>query len=337
MPAGRMTDDLFERSTMSFGEHLEQLRVTLLKAFCWLAVGTLVGLYFSDQVVQIIARPFRAQLRQYQLDKLSRSFERANQIAPAPLMLEWMSRHQVVPKRSYQVDIPEFGTWRPLKDESPADDLDWLRLLSAQPELQIKEQVTFETMATNLNSFGIFDSFFIYLQASFAVGVTLGLPGMCWHLWQFIAAGLYPQERRSVVVLIPLASLLFLSGAALAYFVILELVLEVMFNYSTGLDIDLQPRLKDCFSFALWLPVLFGLAFQLPLVMLVLSWLKLASAGFYIEHQRMAILAISLLSMVLTPADPYTFMGLLLPLLLLYYCGIALCRIRPVASVLRFG
>ncbi len=84
MPAGQLTDDLFERSTMPFGEHLEHLRVTLIKAFCWLAFGTLVGLYFSDQVVQFIARPFRAQLRQYQLDKLSMSFERANQVAPAP-------------------------------------------------------------------------------------------------------------------------------------------------------------------------------------------------------------------------------------------------------------
>ncbi len=152
---------------------------------------------------------------------------------------------------------------------------------------------------------------------------------MFWHVWSFVAAGLYPHERRYVYRLLPLSVGLFVAGAAVAYFVMIDLLIGEMLQYNLGLDIEIQPRLKDCFSLAMWMPLVFGLCFQLPLVMVVLVALQLVTPQTFLAQQRIALLAITLLSMVLTPADPYTFLGLMIPLVMLYYVGVALCWKGP--------
>ncbi len=106
---------------------------------------------------------------------------------------------------------------------------------------------------------------------------------MFWHVWSFVAAGLYRHERRKVYQMLPLSIVLFIFGAALAYFVMIDLLIAVMLPYNSDLGIEIQPRLKDCFSVALWLPLIFGLCFQLPLVMWVLSMLGIATAQDFLR------------------------------------------------------
>ena len=78
--------------------------------------------------------------------------------------------------------------------------------------------------------------------------------------------------------------------------------------------------------FALVVSLMFGLSFQLPLVMVVLDRIHLVPNKLYSEHRRWAILIIAFLSMVLTPADPISMLAMMIPLLLLYEVGILLCR-----------
>ncbi len=325
----RASDDLFERSTMPFGEHLEQLRAALVKSSLWLALGTSIGFYFSEYLVDRMAAPFRQQLREYHVDRFAINFQRVTGTQPPKFFSDFMRHQQVIPRSGYV--LTGSGLDEPLDFESTGQSPkhQWLAALAEGKVSGLKRQVWLEPIPDNLTSIGIFEGFFVYFQASLVVGVTVALPGMFWHVWSFVAAGLYPHERRYVYRLLPLSVGLFVAGAAVAYFVMIDLLIGEMLQYNLGLDIEIQPRLKDCFSLAMWMPLVFGLCFQLPLVMVVLVALQLVTPQTFLAQQRIALLAITLLSMVLTPADPYTFLGLMIPLVMLYYVGVALCWKGP--------
>ena len=95
------------------------------------------------------------------------------------------------------------------------------------------------------------------------------------------------------------------------------------------MGIDPQPRIGDWLSFVMFLPLGFGIAFQLPLVMLMLNRIGLVEVGVFTAKWRGAVLVIFVLSMFLTPADPISLIMLAIPLTFLYFIGIALCLWMP--------
>jgi sec-independent protein translocase protein TatC len=95
------------------------------------------------------------------------------------------------------------------------------------------------------------------------------------------------------------------------------------------MDIDPDPRISEWMSFVLFLPLGFGIAFQLPLVMLFVHRLGLVSVGTFISKWRIAVLIIFVLSMFLTPADPISMLMMAIPLCGLYVLGILLCKWMP--------
>jgi sec-independent protein translocase protein TatC len=100
------------------------------------------------------------------------------------------------------------------------------------------------------------------------------------------------------------------------------------FNEWMGLTPEL--RLNDWLSFAIVTPLMFGIAFQLPMIMLFLERLGVVDVPFYRRHRRVALFGLCLVTVVLTPsADPATFLSLMLPLWTLYEGGILLCRWWP--------
>ena len=95
------------------------------------------------------------------------------------------------------------------------------------------------------------------------------------------------------------------------------------------MGINAAPRLTDYMSFAVMLPLGFGIAFQLPLLMLVLERLGITSINLYLSQWRSAVLIIAFLSMILTPADPTSMIGMCVPLIVLYFFGVMLCKWLP--------
>ena len=326
----RLSDDLFEQSSMSFGDHLEELRRALVKACLWLALGTAIGLVFSDRVVKFISEPFRAELKKFYLSQVSQRYEKVNKTKPPPELLEWMIHHEVIPKRIFTLesDPANQDTFSREHVGIRADDGEgWWKELAANPLPRLKQQIQMERIPSQLKSFELLEGFFVYFKAGLLVGAILAFPGMFWHLWTFLAAGLCPHERRSVYLFLPLSVLLFLAGVCLAFFVIIKLVIGVLLTYNIGLDIDIEPRLRDYVSFALWLPLGFGIAFQLPVVMLGLHRFQIVPVETFAKQWRLALLAIAFLSMVLTPPEVYTMIGMFVPLTLLYFAGILLCKL----------
>jgi sec-independent protein translocase protein TatC len=151
-----------------------------------------------------------------------------------------------------------------------------------------------------------------------------------YQIWSFVAAGLYRHEKRYVHMFLPFSILLFLTGASMAFFLVFEPVLRFLFSFNSMLGIDPDPRISEWLGFVLLLPLGFGVSFQLPLVMLFLERIGIFDVHMYLSSWRIAILAIFVLAMLLTPSgDPYSMLLMALPLTVLYFGGIMLCRFLP--------
>ena len=173
------------------------------------------------------------------------------------------------------------------------------------------------------------EGFFVWLKAGLFTSLTIAGPWIFFQLWAFVAAGLYPHEKKYIYYFLPISVLLFVCGVALAYYFVFQPVLGFLFSFNRSLGIAPQMRIGEWLSFALFLPLGFGVAFQLPLVMLFLNRIDLIKVESYVNQWRVAVMIIFVLSMFLTPADPISLLLLACPLCLLYFLGIGMCYWMP--------
>ena len=178
-------------------------------------------------------------------------------------------------------------------------------------------------------SLGVTEPFFVWLKAGLLGGLTLAAPFVFYELWAFVAAGLYPHEKKYVHLFLPISLMLFAAGVLMAFFFVFSPVLEFLFTFNSSLNISPEIRIGEWLSFAMFLPLGFGVAFQLPLVMLFVNRIGLVDVQTYLEKWRIAILVIFILSMFLTPADPISMLLLAVPLTGLYFLGIGMCVMMP--------
>ena len=176
------------------------------------------------------------------------------------------------------------------------------------------------------------DGFLIWLKAGLITGLLIALPAILWLLWTFVAAGLYPHEQKYVYIFLPISLGLFFAGVMLAFFFVFAPVLDFLFSFNKSMGIAPEMRINDWLSFVLFLPLGFGIAFQLPLLMLFANRIGLITVEAYIDKWRIAVMAISVLSMVLTPADPISMVLMAAPLTVLYFLGIGMCKWMPAAE-----
>ena len=343
-------DDLFEKSSMTFGEHLEELRIALVKSSIWLGLGMILGLMLATQVVTYMQGPLEKSLENFYKKKSLREIAETTG-TPVPADLEaWMKDNKVVsqyvwidPRRlsfppptavadpaTAVGEAPETApNASPLVAQYMADaDSEGL----PDPSKMIKLRM-FVGVKASTEALGLQEPFMIWLKAAFVVAAVVASPGIFYHLWQFISSGLYPHERRYVYFFLPTSLILFWSGACLAFFVIFQLVIDFLLDFNANMGIGASPRLTDYMSFALFLPLGFGVAFQLPLAMLVLERLGIFSYETYLSQWRIAVLAIAFISMILTPADMVSMIGMGVPLVALYFLGIAMCKYLPRAAM----
>ncbi|MCA9127180.1 MAG: twin-arginine translocase subunit TatC [Planctomycetales bacterium] len=351
-------DDLFEKSSMSFGEHLEELRKALIKAFIWLGIGTAIGLFFAERIVVYFQVPLEQAIRDFHVVRAQEEFKQANGEKPTTALAALISEKGVTPEITYvdptaiaraladsaatdaviapseESTLDEKGQESSLVAVTSAAEAEVLsenpwKDITADRLNRLRKVILWKPISTKLVSLTITEGFMIWLKAGLVAGVVIGSPGIFWHIWQFFAAGLYPHERRYVYWYLPLSLLLFLAGVALAFGVIFRLIIGFLMQYTSNLGVEFTPRLNDYMSFALMLPLGFGVAFQLPLVMLGLHRFGLVSVELFISQWRVAVLIIAFLSMVLTPAEIYSMIGLFVPLTGLYFFGILLCKYMP--------
>lgn len=166
------------------------------------------------------------------------------------------------------------------------------------------------------------EAFFTQMNMALALGLLFASPVVIWQLWAFVRPGLLPRERRAVAPLVPAVSLLFIAGAALAY-VMLPNVLRFVFGY-TPHGVGVMIGFQYSITFPVKMMVAFGLAFQLPIVLLGLVWLDILTPESLLHQWRAALLTIAGIAAVVTPTgDPFNWSLVLVPLILLYFGTVA--------------
>lgn len=349
MPARQHNKDLFADSTMTFGDHLEELRSCLFKSLIALAVGSIVGLipFVGGNVVALIQTPLERALSEYYETQTTQQAQQAvaadqpdgelpedeatriaKFVADNHLLME-----QILVNPDWVIhelrrhDLERFGSLPAADEQSggaaavPQSKDDLVPLIIFRP--------TKDDSRVRAKSLGAHEAFIIYVKASLLVGVLLASPYIFYQIWSFVASGLYPHEQRYVRVFLPFSLGLFFAGAATAFFFVFEPVLNFLFSFNRTLGIDIEPRITEWLSFVLILPLGFGISFQLPLVMLFLERIGVFDVKAYLTKWRVAILVILILSMFLTPGDPYSMLLMAVPLIVLYFGGVLLCKFMP--------
>ncbi len=307
-----------EDSKMSFGEHLEELRGALWKAVVAVFLGFLVGLAGGKQFIEYVKAPLEQGLENLERNRKQSAYNAEQGETPDdehPLVKEGL-----VPER-YSL---ETGA---LLEALSGLGIDAEPTANAPPQIDL--WMWTKPRDAQLISTGTPDVFSVYVKASLVLGVVLASPAVFYFLWTFVAAGLYPHEKRYVHVFMPLSIGLFFLGAIVAFYVVLKYVITFLLGFNEWMGIEATPRINEWLSFVLVLPVMFGVSFQMPLVMLFLERIGVMTTAYYWKYWRHAVLVIFVLSMVLTPADPQSLLAMAGCLTPLYFIGIALCKWMP--------
>ncbi len=165
------------------------------------------------------------------------------------------------------------------------------------------------------------DPFFITLKFAFVVGLVLASPVVGYQAWAFLVPALYPRERRLIVPALSAGALLFLGGAAAAYFWILPRALAVLLSFQQGV-FDPLITADKYFAFASQLILAFGIVTELPLVIVILAALGLVTSQFLARNRRYAIVISAVAAALLAPPDAVSMLLMMVPLWLLYEVGI---------------
>lgn len=176
--------------------------------------------------------------------------------------------------------------------------------------------------------YGPTEALFASIKVSFLAAVLASIPVVFYQLWKFIEPALLPKEQRWGIPLFLLAGVLFLLGLIFCNLVILPLVID--FFVSFGMDRDITPQLSlgTYIDFNVKFLLVFGCAFELPLVLTILARVGMVSAQKLAKYRKHAVLSALIISAVVTPdATLFTMMLMAVPLMVLYEIGIIGARI----------
>ena len=173
--------------------------------------------------------------------------------------------------------------------------------------------------AANLQSLGVTDSFTISLELSFYGGMVLAFPFIVYFLAEFVLPALTPKEKRMLIPAALIGAGLFLAGAAFSYFIVLPQALEFFFNDARSMNWQPTWTVREYYSFTTQFIISFGLAFELPLVVLLLVKLGIVDHAQLRSARAFAVVIIFVVAAIITPtSDMLTLLLMGGPMCLLY-------------------
>ena len=168
--------------------------------------------------------------------------------------------------------------------------------------------------------------FFTYVKCALLAGFMLSVPVVFWQIWAFVSPGLYPTEKRAIVPFVTCSSALFIGGSVFGY----TAVFPLMFNFFTGFDSEFVQSawtMREVFSLTARLFLVFGVAFELPVLVFFLSVSGIVSSRQLLKGTPYAVLLVFVAGAILTPPDPVSQVLLALPMLVLYLLGVGVAWI----------
>ncbi|NIP23897.1 MAG: twin-arginine translocase subunit TatC, partial [Phycisphaerae bacterium] len=167
--------------------------------------------------------------------------------------------------------------------------------------------------------------FISYIKIAMIAGLLLTSPWVFYQLWMFVAAGLYPHEKRYVHIAAPFSAVLFVAGALFFLIVVAPLTLRFLVSFNQkALDANSQFTFQHYISFVSHLMLVFGLAFQTPTAIFFLNRTGLVSIAALNKSRKFVVLVIFIVAAMATPPDVISQVTLAVPLYILFELGILL-------------
>lgn len=188
--------------------------------------------------------------------------------------------------------------------------LDWLKVPVARAGVDPD---------TFLKVIRVTGGFAITMRIVFWSGLLVSLPVMLVAIAWFVFPGLTRRERRAVTVAVGAAAFLFAGGVSLGYFLTLPVALRWMLRINAWIGVSCEfVELSDYVAFVLKLLIAFGLACELPIILLTLGSLGIVSSDLLRSKRRHVVVGLMVVAMLLTPPDPFTLLMMAAPMTLLY-------------------
>lgn len=190
----------------------------------------------------------------------------------------------------------------------------------AENFLDVLRRPLFEALAEEQRKLyftSLFENFLVHLKISGYGSLFVLSPYFFWEIWSFISPGLYARERKLVVPFIAMATLFFIGGAMFAYFVLMPVGFKYFVTYGGPFDVPML-TIDSYYSTVLKLLLLFGIAFELPVLVVLLGFLGVLDAQTLRTHRKTAIIGITFLAAIFAPPDAVSMLLLGIPLVLMY-------------------
>lgn len=357
-------DDIFKDTRMSFGDHIEELRSRLVKALIGLVFCMFIGFILDSigkslewdnfgvgrPMLKIIADPVETQVRDFYAQRTEKSRKKLSpertppeiakelekRVRDAGGSLTVLSQAEREQLRGAPRDMPVILPTEPLAKAlglpAPKEKEVELVVQVYPAQINYMSGVGEGLLETKqyLTTLSVQEAFMVYFKVSLLCGVVLASPWIFYQVWAFIAAGMYPAERAYVHKYLPASVGLFITGVLLCQFIVLPGAVRALLAFNAWIELDPELRLNEWLGFALILPLVFGVSFQTPLVMVFMNRIGTFTAADYWAKWRVAVIVIAFFSAIITPTpDAVTMLYLFVPMFGLYMIGVAVCYLFP--------
>jgi sec-independent protein translocase protein TatC len=237
------------------------------------------------------------------------------------------------PKVTYDIDAAQLlGQIRDLAPDAKLPDPATIEGKTIKMDVQapLAETIDLIAKAGNIDRSGVvtlgpLEGITILFLVCTITGLVITSPWVFYQVWAFVAAGLYRHERHYVLKFLPVSLGLFLAGVFLCFFCVLPVTLGFLLQINVWLNIEPSLRLSEWMGFATILPLVFGICFQTPLVMLFLERVGILQAEDFRKQRKYAILIMVVVAALVTPGpDVFSQCMLAVPMIALYELGILL-------------
>lgn len=324
-----------------FLEHLEDLRIMITRVMATLLISTAVCFIFKEELMDILRKPVEEVWIIKQESTLPKgitleNWERALELADAanslnllsPALAEtfWDETDEKGQRAIAQAAvIYRAAKLIPEKERAPflnkvvfekpqlKDRVD--ELLKLQPDTDLSGHGNLRLMS----SFQPTETFMLTMKLAFFAGIVIAFPLLLFFILQFIVPGMREEERKILWPALAIGFGLFIAGVLFAYFLVLPKVLTFFYEWGQSIGVSNDWRIGYYISFATQFVLIFGLAFELPVVVMALVYLGILSYTMMSKTRAYAVIAIMIVAAIITPTpDIATLVLLAAPMYLLY-------------------
>ncbi len=326
-----------------FLEHLEDLRVMVTRVVVTLLITTIVCFTYRDQLMEILRKPISDVWEIHSANKLPKSgklnadqWETAKTgsevLAHLPESLHEMYLQQLAPEDRERVIVAScYRAAISLPEKQQPTFVASLLSLNAAQRSLLEELLVGKPDTTAgtrdrfkfMSSLNPTEAFMLSMKLAFFAGTVMAFPLLLYYVLQFVMPGLHQHEKRAILPALGVGFGLFLCGVLFAFMWVLPSVLEFFYSYGESMGIANEWRIGYYLSFATQFTLIFGLCFELPVVVWVLVKIGLLNYELMSRTRGYAVVAIVILAAVITPTpDAFTLGLLALPMILLYELSI---------------